>query len=170
MWGNCIPTGDELFKWVKTFVNSIKKTQSPLMNQIPTQGLLSENAPNKTQDASLFEELQNKKVFMDAANEDKAMLPQLERKLESEGIKSITSTPQNDDPTEMFNQLEHALDDCDEVITFYNEAPLSWLTQRLRLYRKAQAKRKDRLTIRIHSPNTQPQGIKLPPNARWETA
>jgi len=110
-----------------------------------------------------------KKVFIDFANEDKAMLPQLERKLENEGIKSITSTPQNDDPTETFNQLDHALDDCDEIIVFYQWAPLGWLMLRLRFYRKAQARRKDKLTVCIRSPNNQPQGIKLPPNVRWET-
>jgi len=166
-WGNCIYTGNES-NWLETLVNCIT-SGSPLANQIQGTEKKVPTFETESQETALFKELQHKKVFIDAATEDKAMLSKFKGELNSKDIKSIALTPQ-DNPTDMFNQLEHALDNCDEIIAFYKEAPLGWLTQRLRLYRKAQARRKDdKLTIRIHSPNTQPQGIKLPPNVRWET-
>lgn len=107
-----------------------------------------------------------KKAFLDAASEDRTGILTFKEQHPDLELITVTSV---DDPTETFNQLERALDACDEVITFYNEAPLSWLTQRLRHYQRAQSKRKNNLNIHIRSSKPQPKDLKrLPPNAHWE--
>lgn len=64
------------------------------------------------------------------------------------------------DPVEVFNRLESILiDQCDESFIIYQNAPLSWLYERFRFYKKIQVKRifkqKPKLVIHICSSKDQ---------------
>ena len=117
---------------------------------------------------SLLESLKGK-VFIDAAVEENEAVRKFKNNLNAHDKKVEWSEPaERDDPTEMFEQLNKTLNECDIIITFYDKAPLSWLVQHLGLYRIIQIKRKKPLAIYIISSQSQPTALRnLPPNTRW---
>ncbi len=117
---------------------------------------------------SLLESLEGK-VFIDAAAEENEAVRKFKSNLNAHDKEVEWSEPvERDDPTEMFEQLNKTLNECDTILAFYDKAPLSWLMRHLRLYRTIQTKRKKPLTIYIISSQSQPKSLgNLPPNTSW---
>jgi len=117
---------------------------------------------------SLLESLKGK-IFVDAAVEENEAVRKFRNNL-NDPDKEIawSESVERDDPTQMFEQLNKTLNECDIIVTFYDKAPLSWLMRHLGLYRVIQIKRKKPLAIYIISSQSQPMALRnLPPNTRW---
>jgi len=129
------------------------------MNVLDVSNLFSESLTNHI----------NGKIFIDAATEENEAVRKFKNNLNAPDEKiEWSESVERDDPTEMFEQLNKTLNECDIIITFYDKAPLSWLMQRLGLYRIIQIKRKKPLAIYIISSQSQPTALRsLPPNTRW---
>ncbi len=129
------------------------------MNVLDVSNLFSESLTNHI----------NGKIFIDAATEENEAVRKFKNNLNAPDEKiEWSESVERDDPTQMFEQLNKTLNECDIIITFYDKAPLSWLMQRLGLYRIIQIKRKKPLAIYIISSQSQPTALRsLPPNTRW---
>ena len=129
------------------------------MNVLDVSNLFSESLTNHI----------NGKIFIDAATEENEAVRKFKNNLNAPDEKiEWSESVERDDPTQMFEQLNKTLNECDIIITFYDKAPLSWLMQRLGLYRIIQIKRKKPLAIYIISSQSQPKSLgNLPPNTSW---
>lgn len=108
-----------------------------------------------------------KQVFLDAAGTDKEIATQFVKFLCSEQYLKLMTLPPENDLSKLFQELEHSLSSCDAIITFYSDAPLNWLMQRLRYYQVIRAKyKKDNLVIYVCSPKDAPDN--LPTYVHWK--
>ena len=107
-------------------------------------------------------------IFIDVASEDQKLADKAIKELSSFPSIGITQLDNQTDLTKGFQYLENKLKSCDVVITFYKQAPLNWLKERLRFYQVMQIHRNKPLRIFVLSSIPQPISIKLPKNATWE--
>lgn len=158
------------FNWLRCLLFSKQIKPYLMTNEEAKRDCLQFQTNSLLSDQIFFNKLQGKIVFVDAANEDQEMVEQLKDSLgcNDKTIKLITLALQ-DNPTEMFDKLEKTISSCNVIIIFYNDAPLSWLTQRLRFYRAFQMKRgKSDLAIHIYSKKSQPKELRnLPSYIEW---
>ncbi len=111
----------------------------------------------------LFEELRGKKVFLDAAREDKGRLIQYKKNIVASFLEPKSDT------TAEFEQLEKYLDSCEVIVTFYDQAPYGWLKNRLAQYQISRIKKvkEQRQQVYILSSKQEPQN--LPDYVNWIT-
>ena len=107
-------------------------------------------------------------IFIDVASEDQKLADKAIKELSSFPSIGITQLDNQTDLTKGFQDLENKLKSCDVVITFYKQAPLNWIKERLRFYQVMQIHRNKPLRIFVLSSIPQPISIKLPKNATWE--
>lgn len=152
----------EQFGWLKYLLSTEQgkpclMTHEEVKRNSSQQSYTNENIS----DSIPLDALKGKKVFVDSASEDQKMLDDFKDSLSRNEVKLTDLSSLNDsDPSKMFKQLGDAIGSCGVIITFYNDAPLSWLMQRLRLYQVIHAKDKEnKLTIYVCSKKPQPREL-----------
>jgi hypothetical protein len=130
-----------------------------------TKNLKTLNAISETLSIT---DLTGKIIFIDVAREDRTIADKTIEKLSKVPSIEITRLNNQNDLTQVFQDLENKLRSCDVIITFYKQAPLNWIKERLRFYQVMQIHRDKPIRIVILSTVSQPSSIKLPKNTNWE--
>lgn len=156
-WGN---EQFDLSKYLKPYSTTISR-ETPQDNSDATE--VDESHDEIFE--KLLQELQGRKVFLDAAREDTVKLRNFKELLSDKNIEPSSLEPKSD-TTAMFKQLEQHLDDCEVIVAFYNQAPYSWLKNRLAQYQIAHIKKVNKQQqVYILTPKQQPEA--LPAYINW---
>lgn len=150
-------------------VNLLAEDNSLGLNSLSEQTEPTENFKTLStiSEALSIIDLTGKIIFIDVASEDQKLADKAIKELSSFPSVEITQLNQTDF-TKGFQDLENKLKSCDVVITFYKQAPLNWIKERLRFYQVMQVYRNKPLHILVLSSIPNPISIKLPKNATWE--
>jgi hypothetical protein len=105
-------------------------------------------------------------VFIDAAPEDMALVPQIEKLLKANEIEYKPPLDFSNPPSTIRKELEGKLSSCNTVILLYDKASPQWLQQQLTYFRRSLAWRDQPLETIVFTPTDKPDLRKSLPNTR----